>query len=57
MRSLADDLVDCDQLSPDDRDEFGSIIEDAARRDQFSMQLTMHAVMAETPTWQHRTYG
>jgi SAM-dependent methyltransferase len=57
MRSLADDLVDCDQLTPDDRDEFVSIIEDAARRDQFSMQLTMYAVMAETPTSQHRTYG
>lgn len=49
MRSLADDLVDRDQLSPDDRERFVSTIEDAARSDRFSMQLTMHAVVAETP--------
>ena len=52
MRSLADDLLDRDQLAPDDRERFVSTIEDAARGDQFSMQLTMHAVVAETPTSQ-----
>ena len=50
MQSLADDLVAADQLSPADRDRFVSTIRDAARRDQFSMTLTMYAVVAATST-------
>lgn len=50
MQSLADDLVDADQLAPADRDRFVSTIHHAARRDRFSMSLTMHAVVATAPT-------
>ena len=50
MQSLADDLVDADQLAPADRDEFLSTIRQAALRDQFSMALTMYAVVATAPT-------
>ena len=46
MASLADDLVGADQLAKEDRDRFVSAVHDAARRDQFSMTLTMHAVVA-----------
>lgn len=50
MSSLADDLVDADQLAKQDRDRFVSAVHDAARRDQFSMTLTMHAVVARSAT-------
>ena len=50
MRSLADDLVDAGQLAPADRDEFVSTIHQAALRDQFSMALTMYAIVATAPT-------
>lgn len=46
MQSLADDLVAADQLASADRDRFVSTILDAARRDRFSMSLTMYAVVA-----------
>lgn len=49
MESLADDLVDADRLAPTDRPRFLSTIHDAARRDQFSMSLTMYAVVAVAP--------
>ena len=49
MQSLADDLVATDQLAPAERDRFVSKIHQAARRDQFSMQLTMYAVVAAQP--------
>lgn len=50
MQSLADDLVAIDQLAPAERDRFVSKIHQAARRDQFSMNLTMYAVVAVRPT-------
>ena len=50
MQSLADDLVAADQLAPADRDRFVSTIRRAALRDQFSMALTMYAVVAAAPT-------
>lgn len=50
MRSLADDLVDADQLAPADIDRFVATIEDAARRGRFRMHLTMHAVVATSPS-------
>jgi hypothetical protein len=50
MESLADDLVDADQLAPTDRDGFLSTIRQAALRDQFSMALIMYAVVATAPT-------
>ena len=50
MQSLADDLVDAGQLAPADRDGFVSTIRQAALRDQFSMALTMYAVVAAAPT-------
>lgn len=50
MRSLADDLVAADQLAPADRERFVSTIEQAARRDQFTMSLTMYGVAAARPT-------
>ena len=50
MQSLADDLVAADQLAPADRDRFMSTIQHAARRDQFSMSLTMYAVVAAAAT-------
>jgi SAM-dependent methyltransferase len=46
MRSLADDLVDADLLDPTELEQFVSTIHRAARRDQFTMSLTMHAVVA-----------
>ena len=46
MESLADDLVDTDRLASADRRRFVSTIHDAARRGQFSMRLTMFAVVA-----------
>ena len=49
MQSLADDLVATDQLAPAERDRFVSKIHQAARRDQFSMRLTMYAVVAAAP--------
>ncbi len=50
MQSLADDLVATDQLAPTERDRFVSRIQQAARRDRFSMNLTMYAVVAAAPT-------
>jgi SAM-dependent methyltransferase len=50
MRSLADDLVDRGHLHRADTDRFISTVHDAARRGQFSMSLTMHALIARTPT-------
>jgi SAM-dependent methyltransferase len=50
MQSLADDLVATDQLAPGERDRFVSRIHQAARRDRFSMNLTMYAVVATAPT-------
>jgi SAM-dependent methyltransferase len=49
MESLADDLVDAGQLASADRDGFVSTIRHAALHDQFSMALTMHAVVAAAP--------
>ena len=46
MQSLADDLVARDQLAATERDRFVSTIQQAARRNQFSMTLTMYAVVA-----------
>ena len=46
MESLADDLVSTDQLALADRRRFVSTIHDAARRGQFSMRLTMYAVVS-----------
>lgn len=50
MHSLADDLVAAEQLAPVDREWFVSTIQHAARRNQFSMNLTMYAVAAARPT-------
>lgn len=50
MQSLADDLVATDQLAPAERDRFVSRIQQAARRDRFSMNLTMYGVVAAAPT-------
>jgi SAM-dependent methyltransferase len=49
MESLADDLVAADQLELGGRNRFVSTIHEAARRDQFSMALTMYAVVATAP--------
>ena len=49
MESLADDLVARDSLATADRGQFVSKIHDAARRGQFSMRLTMFAVVAAVP--------
>lgn len=46
MRSLADDLVARNQLAAEDCDGFVNTIHEAALRDQFSMTLTMYAVVA-----------
>lgn len=46
MESLADDLVARGQLASADRERFVSTIHDAARRGQFSMHLTMFAVVS-----------
>ena len=50
MESLADELVDAGQLAPTDRDGFVSTIPQAALHDQFSMALTMYAVVTAAPT-------
>jgi SAM-dependent methyltransferase len=50
MQSLADDLVANDQLAPAERDRFVSKIQQAARQNQFSMSLTMYAVVAAAAT-------
>ncbi len=49
MESLADDLVTAGQLAPADRERFVATVHDAARRNRFSMQLTMHAVISTAP--------
>jgi SAM-dependent methyltransferase len=49
MRSLADDLVDRGQLEESDAVGFVTTVHDAARRGQFSMSLTMHAIVATVP--------
>ena len=50
MESLADDLVATHRLTTADRGRFVSAIHDAARRGQFSMRLTMFAVVAAVPS-------
>ena len=50
MQSLADDLVDKDQLAPTERDQLVAKIHQAARENRFSMSLTMYAVVAAGPT-------
>ena len=50
MESLADDLVATDRLATADRQRFVSTIHEAARRGQFSMRLTMFAVVAAAPS-------
>jgi hypothetical protein len=50
MESLADDLVATDRLAPANRQRFVSTIHDAARRGQFSMRLTMFAIVAAAPS-------
>lgn len=49
MESLADDLVAVDQLAPTERAAFVSTIHTAAIHGQFSMSLTMFAVVATAP--------
>ncbi|HET7829676.1 MAG TPA: methyltransferase domain-containing protein [Candidatus Limnocylindrales bacterium] len=49
MESLADDLVATARLAPVEHEQFVSTIQDAARRGQFGMRLTMFAVIAVTP--------
>jgi ubiquinone/menaquinone biosynthesis C-methylase UbiE len=49
MESLADDLVADEQLTAAQGLRFVSTIRDAARRGQFSMRLTMFAVLATVP--------
>jgi ubiquinone/menaquinone biosynthesis C-methylase UbiE len=46
MESLADDLVDAGQLASSERSTFAQTIRAAAARDQFTMSLTMFAVVA-----------
>ncbi len=46
MESLADDLVDAGQLTSDERADFVSTVRGAALRHQFTMSLTMYAVVA-----------
>ena len=50
MRSLADDLVESGHLDRPGADRFVATIHDAARRDRFTMALTMHAVVAAAPS-------
>jgi SAM-dependent methyltransferase len=50
MQSLADDLVATHRIAPAERDRFVSTIQQAARRDRFSMSLTMYAVVATRVT-------
>jgi SAM-dependent methyltransferase len=49
MRSLAEDLIEAEQLDRADVDRFVTNIHDAARRGHFSMALTMFAVVAHLP--------
>lgn len=46
MESMADNLVDTGQLTPAQRDDFVSTVRTAALRDQFTMSLTMYAIVA-----------
>lgn len=48
MESLADDVVEAGQLTPSDRADFVSTIRTAALRNQFTMSLTMYAVVARS---------
>ena len=48
MSSLAEDLVDAGALAPADAGRFVAAVHEAAHRNQFSMRLTMHAVVALT---------
>ena len=50
MQSLADDLVDRDLLAASERDRFVLTVQEAARRGEFSMRLTMYAVVAVAAT-------
>ncbi len=49
MSSLADDLVDREQLAAGDKDRFVSTVHAAARAGRFSMALTMFGVVARAP--------
>jgi hypothetical protein len=49
MASLAEDLVAADQLDHGDTQRFISTVHDAARRGNFSMSLTMFAVVGVLP--------
>jgi SAM-dependent methyltransferase len=49
MWSLADDLIDTGNLAPDAREAFVQRIHGAARQGQFSMALTIFAVVARNP--------
>jgi hypothetical protein len=49
MASLAEDLVARGLLPSAERDAFVARIHEAARRDRFSMRLTMFAVVASAP--------
>ena len=49
MESLADDLVARHRLPATDRTTFVAAVHAAARRGQFSMRLTMFAVVATAP--------
>ncbi len=57
MQSLADDLINAEQLTLADREEFVSTIHHAARRGQFSMRLTMYAIVASSPTTLRASVG
>jgi ubiquinone/menaquinone biosynthesis C-methylase UbiE len=50
MESLADDLVVRDVLPSSERERFVATIHDAARRGEFSMRLSMFAVVAAVPS-------
>jgi hypothetical protein len=46
MESLADNLVDAAVLASHERIDFVETVRGAALRNQFTMSLTMHAVVA-----------
>jgi SAM-dependent methyltransferase len=52
MWSLADDLIETGNLTADAREDFVERIHEAARQGQFSMALTMFAVVAHKPDGQ-----
>lgn len=50
MHSLVDDLIDVGHFAPADRDRVVSTIVEAARRNQFTMKLTMYAAVGTAPS-------